>query len=229
MNDNLAAGRVTLTRQHLDQLALSVARHAGHADDFAGLDLEVEPLDHRLAIVVVGLDGGDLDARVTGRARSLRRRRDFLAADHHPRHLVGAELLGIARAGEPPAPQHRDLVGEGHHLAELVGDHQDRVLAGMGHVAQHAENLVGLLRREHRGRLVENQEAALEIDLLEDLDLLLLARRDRGDHGIERHLEGHAGQKRAQPVALALPIDHRGQMRRGPARDFRPRSCWGPG
>jgi hypothetical protein len=41
-----------------------------------------------------------------------------------------------------------------------------------------AQHLVGLVRRQHRGRLVEDQQA-LQVELLEDLELLLLAGRER--------------------------------------------------
>ena len=73
----------------------------------------------------------------------------------------GLRSLTCPCARELAAAQDRDLVGEGHHLAELVGDHQDGELAGRDHAAQHAEHLVGLAGRQHRGRLVEDQEAAL--------------------------------------------------------------------
>ena len=66
-----------------------------------------------------------------------------------------------AMTDELAAPQDRHLVGKRHDLAELVGDHQDRQLAAGDEVAQHAEHFVGLARREHRGRLVENEKAPL--------------------------------------------------------------------
>ena len=56
------------------------------------------------------------------------------------------------------------------------------------HAAQQAEHLVGLAGRQHRGRLVEDQEALVEIELLEDLELLLLA----GGELAHRHVERHA-------------------------------------
>ena len=53
----------------------------------------------------------------------------LLGADHHRAPSVGRELADLAAAGELAAAQHRHLVGEAHHLAELVGDHQDAQLA----------------------------------------------------------------------------------------------------
>ena len=49
------------------------------------------------------------------------------------------------------------------------------------------EELDDLLRREHRGGLVEDQDAGVAVERLEDFDALLLADRQRTDarHGID--------------------------------------------
>jgi hypothetical protein len=73
------------------------------------------------------------------------------------------------------AAQHRDVVGIRHHLAELVRDQQHGAAAGALRSRARAQHLVGLLRRQHRGRLVQDQEARLQVQLLEQLQLLLLA------------------------------------------------------
>ena len=125
-------------------------------------------------------------------------------ADHHRRHVGGRELGDLAAAGLLAAAQHGHLVGEGHHLAELVGDHEDGELAGVCHAAHEAEHLVGLLRRQHRGRLVEDKQSALEIELLQDLELLLLAGRERADRHVERNLERHARQEVVEALPLAF-------------------------
>ena len=170
---------LALAGQHLDQLRLAVAGDAGDADDLAGMDLEVHRLDRRQALVVVGEQAGELRAPPAAAAHRLARRAlaDLGVADHHAAHLVDAEVGDLAAADLPAVAQHGQLVGEGGHLAELVGDHQDGEVAGLGHAAQQAEHLVGLARRQHRGRLVEDQEVLVEIELLEDFELLLLAGR----------------------------------------------------
>ena len=66
------------------------------------------------------------------------------APDHHARHAVGTEILDVPLPGELAAAQDGHLVGERHHLAEFVGDHQDGELAARHHGAQHAEHLVRL-------------------------------------------------------------------------------------
>jgi hypothetical protein len=100
-------------------------------------------------------------------------------ADHHPAHVLDGRSLGIALAGQPAAPQNREMIAEGFHLAELVGDHQHGDFAALGHAAQQAEHFVGLARGQHRGRLVEDHETLVEIEQFQDFELLLFARRQR--------------------------------------------------
>ena len=142
-------------------------------------------------------------------------------ADHGSRHVIGREVGDPAAAGELAAAQNGHVVGERHHLAEFVRDHQDGEVAGDDHGAQHAQHFVGLARRQHRGRLVEDQEAPLEIELLEDLAFLPLAGGDVGNPGVERHLERHPRQERLELPLLLRPVDHAQARRRAPAPDFR--------
>ena len=44
-----------------------------------------------------------------------------------------------------------------------------------------AKSALGLLRREHGGRLVQDQNARVAVERLEDLDALLLADRELPD------------------------------------------------
>ena len=117
------------------------------------------------------------------------------------------ELGDLAAADHAAAPQHRHAVAEARHLAELVRDHEDGDLLALRHAAQQAEHLVGLARRQHRGRLVEDQEALVEIEQLQDLELLLLARRQRGDRRVERHAERHAVEEFLERALLLAPVD----------------------
>jgi hypothetical protein len=113
---------------------------------------------------------------------------------------------------ELAAPQDGDFIGESHDLAEFVGDHQDGQRAAPDHVAQHAQHLVGLAGREHRGRLVENEETALQIKLLEDFAFLPLAGGDGRYLGVERHAKRHVREKLFQRLAFARPVHHRGNV-----------------
>ena len=72
-------------------------------------------------------------------------------------------------------------------FVELVGDVEDRA-AARGEAPQRLEELGDLLRRQHRGRLVHDQELRVQQQRTDDLDPLPLADRERRDRavGIER-------------------------------------------
>ena len=58
---------------------------------------------------------------------------------------------------------------------QLVRDEDHRAALG-SHDAQGLKQRLGFLRREHRGRLVEDQHLRLAVERLQDLDALLLAK-----------------------------------------------------
>ena len=79
--------------------------------------------------------------------------------------------------------QHRDPVADLEHLVELVRDEHDRAPAG-DERPHDVEQLAGLGRREHGGRLVEDQDPRAPGEDAEDLDALLLADRQLPDLGL---------------------------------------------
>ncbi len=72
---------------------------------------------------------------------------------------------------------------------QLVRDEDDRAPV-VGHRPQRLEQRARLLRRQHGGRLVEDQDARLAVERLQDLDPLLLADRELPDPGAR--IDGHA-------------------------------------
>ncbi len=124
-------------------------------------DVQVVHLEHRLA-------------------RPRRRLRDLeqhLAADHQLGQAALGGALGGDRRDLHAAPQHGHAVGDLQHLVELVRD-QDDGGAARAQLAQHLEQLERLLRRQHRGRLVEHQQARVAVERLQDLGPLLHADAD---------------------------------------------------
>ncbi len=93
-----------------------------------------------------------------------------------------------------------------------MGDQHDGHPAVARHLAQHAEDLVRLVGRQHARRLVEDQDAPPEEELLEDLDFLLLARGQRANRSIEVDPKRHLAQKRLHRLTLDVPADHGGQI-----------------
>ena len=85
--------------------------------------------------------------------------------------------VSAVRGARPCARAHdADLVGHRHDLAQLVGDQDDGAPLRL-EVAQDAEQMVGLLRRQHAGGLVQDQDMGAAEQSLEDLDPLLHAHR----------------------------------------------------
>ncbi len=230
MHPHRARRRLALAGQHLDQLALAVARYAGDADDLAGAHDEGHAAHRRQSLVVLGGKPIELEARGARVARGATAHdANLLIADHQSRHVIGAERGNGAAADQAPAAQHRHLVGKSHHLAELVGDDEDGNAPRVRHVADHAEHLVGLVGREHRGRLVEDEEAALQIELLQDFGLLLFARGEGGDGCVERHGERHGAQGILRAGAARCASRSPSARRRAPSPGSPARSYAAPG
>ena len=122
---DFAAFGLALAGEHLDQLALAVAGDAGDADDFAAANAERHVVDRDRAGVVERVEFCQFQPRLADLAAARRLNGQFFGADHRARHAVGREVRHPAAARQLAAAEDRHLVGKRHHLAELVGDHQD--------------------------------------------------------------------------------------------------------
>ena len=100
---------------------------------------------------------------------------DLDVAAHHQRRERLRRRVGGLHGGERlPRAEHGDAVGDRLHLVQLVRDEDDRPPL-RGHLPRRHEQVVRLVRRQHRRRLVEDQDARLLVQRLEDLHPLLLA------------------------------------------------------
>ena len=122
-------------------------------------------------------------------------------ADHHVRHFLRVGVLREHVAHELAVAQHGHAVAERLDLVHLVRDDDDG-LAVVAHAAQDGEELVRLLRGEHGGRLVEDEDIRAAVERLDDLDRLLLGHGHVIDLLIRVELEA---------VALADAADARGR------------------
>ena len=86
-------------------------------------------------------------------------------------------------AHNPATTHHRDLVGNCHHLAQLVRD-EDHGNTGVCETSQDIEQVVGLLGSQHSGWLVQDQDVDLAVEGTKDLDPLLNADREVLDYGL---------------------------------------------
>ena len=100
--------------------------------------------------------------------------RGELAADHHLGEVVGVHRARVVDLADGTAgADDGDRVGVLEHLVELVRDEDRRRPAG-GELGERVEQLVDLLRHQHGGRLVEDDDLGAAVQHLEDLDALLL-------------------------------------------------------
>ena len=188
--------------QQRHELRLAVARHPGDADDLAAAHAQthVPHTAHAGGVGVVQVVA--LEHQLAWRGGAL-----FHAQQHRaPHHQLSQVFLrgggGIDVGDHLAAAHHRHAVGDGHDLAQLVGnqDHGPALLLQRG---QDPEQLVGLLGRQHPGRFVQDQGLGAAVQRLEDLDALLDADRQVADRGIDIHLQPVVPRQVIQRVARA--------------------------
>ncbi len=209
--------------EHVGELGLSVALDAGDTDDLAGVDLEREPIEHPPS--VQRRDGiGDPQRRCGHRCRRGDRfdrgcrllddpeGERLVAQRHRPTdHRLGQRAgVGVVRGHRPDdatAAQDRHDVGGVEDLVELVADEGDRlVLRRDGH-PEHGEQLLGLERGEHRRRLVEDDDARIAAQALDDLDALAHPGGEIADERIGIESEPISLADADDEVARRLPVE----------------------
>ncbi len=175
-------------------------------EDLARPDLEVDRADGRVAAVV-----GDLETRhAKGRPGRVRFAAVHGQLDRSADHQLGeVRLVGLRRdplADDLAAPDDGDPVGDLEDLVQLVADEDDAVTR-VGQPPEDPEDLLGLLRRQDRRRLVEDEDLRVAVQDLEDLDPLLPADRERADLGVGVDLEAEPLTELADPPAGLLAVE----------------------
>ena len=146
------------------QLALPVALDARDADDLAAAHVEA----HAPHLKIPHRDGRDRAVF------ALQLAQQHVPAHHQRGQLPLVHLRRLIHAHHLSAPHHAHAVGDLHHLAETVGDDDHGHALVPHHAADHVEEFVGLLRRQHGGRLVEDQDVRAAVQGLQDLHALPL-------------------------------------------------------
>ena len=150
----------------------------------------------------------------------LRIQGDF-PSHHQPDQFLRMHVAAEHRSADLAAAQHGDPVGDFLHFIHFMRD-KDHCTAGGGHFFHIHEQFRGFLRRQHRRRLVQNQDARTAIQHPDDFHPLLLAhgqlpyRRVRVDGQAEPFLKlvdfgadpGVGKQKRALTLAQLHVLGH---------------------
>ena len=170
--------------QGLGQLALTVALDAGHTEDLAGSNLEVDAVQLALA-----REPPDAKHRFADLDRRLLEPEQHRAADHHLGELGLAGLVRPRLPHDATPAQDGDAVGDLEDLVELVADEDDRA-PRLPELPQIVEEILRLVRREHGRRLVQDEDLDASVQRLQDLHALLLADGEVFHHGSGIHPEG---------------------------------------
>ena len=210
-----AAGHRTQPADHLGQLALTVARDARRSPRSRP---NAPPATAHAARAAVCRSRPPPSS-------SINRTSPIWAGGFSTRNSTSRPTIRLASCGLVmpaagtvatylPVAQHRDAVGNGQHLVQLVTDEDDR-LARCGHLAQRVEKGFGFLGRQDRGRLVQNENLRAAIEQLDDLDPLLLAHGKLPDlrprvHG-QTELVGRCARPSASISARVEQPRHVGQ------------------
>ena len=189
----------------LAELGLPVALHPGDADDLTGCGPRARRRRRRHVPAAFSTRRpftSRIDLARTGRFLV------HLQLDRAPDHEGGQLLVGRARwrrADDPPAADDSDPVGDLLDLFQLVADEDDRLARGL-ELAHDAEELVGLARGEDGGRLVQDHDARLAVEGLDDLDPLLDPDRQVLHEGVGVDGEAVAGRELEHVLAGAASV-----------------------
>ena len=169
---NRPSGRPHQSGHRGQHFRLSVARDSRDAHDLPRPQGKAHVLHPRHSEAVAHFEAPHLQANRPGTRRSLVHPQEHGASDHLFGQFGRRGVSGGHFRDDRPLPHHRHPVGDRHDFTQLVGDKDDRFPLG-AQPAEHPEKLVRLLRRQHRRRLVQNQDICLAIERLEDLHPLL--------------------------------------------------------
>ena len=177
-----------IAAQYLQQLRLAVSGDAGDADDLAGADVQIDAAQPLDAVGIDHAQAAHLQHRGAGPGGGLVDAQQHLAPDHQLGQRGGVRLGGFDRGHHLAAPHDRNIVGDLHDLAQLVGD-QDDGFAFVPQPAQDAKQVIGLGRGQNARGLVQDQDIGLTVKRLQDLDPLLVADRQLFDQGVRIDLQ----------------------------------------
>ncbi len=172
-----AGAREPDPRERLDELGLTVPLDARDPEDLALPHLEAHFAHGREPPARERGEARHAENGLAGVRPGLVDVHEHGTADHELGDLLGGRLLRLDGPNLGPAAHDGHAVREGHDLAELVRDEDDR-LPLVAEPPEDADELVDLAGRQDGGGLVEDENARPAVEDLQDLDALLLADRE---------------------------------------------------
>ncbi len=158
------------------------------------------------------MHGLEREHGVAGLGWALVQAKQHLAAHHKARQLAGVGVGGALGGYDPALAQDADAIGEGDDFGHFVGDEDDRLPLRLHHGKDPAQ-ILGLLRGEHGGGLIEDDDIGATVDELEDLHTLLFADAELPDVGAWVDLEPITRRELADARLDRSQVGHEGQIR----------------
>ena len=220
---NRPRGRGPQPGDHLGQLALPVAGHAGDAERSRPREPRDRSRERRQPVVANRVQAGELPARSSpgvDRARAVRSARDArpIAASSRPTIRRASVRRSVSRGrgrGDDPAPAQDVIRSATASTSSSLWEMKTTQKPSAAIPRSVRISPSRFLRREHRGRLVEDEDPRAAVEQAQDLDPLLLADRELPDPRPRIDAET---VPRAQLAQLAL------DARPSPGSTPRPRS-----
>ena len=174
------SGPRVFTRQRHQQFFLAIARDTGNAHHFSSAHHEVNFLQRNAKLPGAGqIQLLHVQHHIARFDVPHIKRRGF-AADHQAAERRVGLLPRVTHAGDLATAKHRAGRAQGANLMELVADVQNAAAPGR-QLAQRDKQVFNRLWREHRSRLVKNQDLGVGQQRAHNLDPLPLAHAQRVD------------------------------------------------
>ena len=188
LEGHLSGGRPAESDEGLDELVLAVSCDSGDAEDLTRPHLEVDATNHLRPTVVRDVQAAHLQGHVRRMRLATVDGQLNLATDHQLGQVVLVGLRGMRWPTTRPRRMTviRSAISSTSYSLWLM---KTMLRPLGGETAQKDEDLLGLLGRQHRRRLVEDEDARLAIERLEDLHPLLPRRRTGCRLGVRVDLE----------------------------------------
>ena len=192
---NRAAIDAIDTDDCFEQFGLAVALDAGNAHDLALVHREAHVVEQRTrpAHRCVHRDALKFERGDVGNRGGSGRSAGQFGADHHLSQIASRDLARDRRSDGLTLADHRDVISDRKHFVEFVRDKHDGD-AGAGEFAKGDEQLVDLLRNQHRSGFIENDDASTAKQHLENLDPLPFANPKLGHKRIRVDLKAVGGR-----------------------------------
>ena len=193
---NILAAQVDLTAyqrlqtgQTVDELRLAVAVDTGETDDLAPAHLQGHVLD---GVVLVDLASYGhvlyIQHHVAGLTGLFVHMEADIAAHHHGGQLLGGGVFRFHSADVLTLAQDGAAVSHGHDLVELMRDEENGLALGC-QIPHDLHQFVDLLRGQHGGGFVEDQDLVVPVEHLQNLGALLHTHGDILDQCVGIHVQ----------------------------------------